>query len=154
MATATTLQLLDSVAGDGTTSLGITPSNRRQIEMFISSAAIVAGDAVSFDTRKADGDKTLYVLKASTGAVTSKCFVGIALDTATAAEEKVRVCIAGFCEANIKAGECASAGLNLMIETTGLLQDYAAGSVLQNSCISCEARRADGKAKVIVFKQF
>ena len=154
MARATYLQSLDATYEDGT-SRGVTPSNRRQTEIFIASAPIVAGDAVSFDTSKtADGDKALYVLPASTGAQTSKCFVGIALEAAAAAGDQIRVCVAGVCDANIKAGECASPGINLMIETGGEMQDYAAGSVLQNACISCEARQADGKATVIVFKQF
>ena len=43
-----------------------------------------------------------------------------------------------------------------MVSTGGDLVDYAAGSVLQNACISCEALGATtaGKASVIVFKQF
>ena len=153
MASATYLQSLDATYEDGT-SRGVTPSNRRQTEIFIASAPIVAGDAVSFDTSQtADGDKTLYVLPADTGAQTSKCFVGIALEAA-AAGDQIRVCVAGVCDANIKAGESATPGINLMIETGGEMQDYDAGSVLQNACISCEARQTDGKATVIVFKQF
>ena len=86
MAGSTLLQSLDSTYEDGT-SRGVTPSNRRQIEYFIPSAPISIGDAVSFDTSQAaDGDKTLFVLPADTGALTSRIFVGIALDAAVVAD--------------------------------------------------------------------
>ena len=159
MAGSTLLQSLDSTYEDGT-SRGVTPSNRRQIEYFIPSAPISIGDAVSFDTSQtADGDKTLFVLPADTGTLTSRIFVGIALDAAVVADvaagNAIRVCISGICVANISAANCANEGINLMINTGGDLQDYAPASVLQNACMSCEARDGvTGKATVVVFKSF
>ena len=156
MATSTLLQYLQADDGDGVALTG-SPSHRRQVERFIASAAIAEGDAVSFDTSKAaDSQKTLYVVSASTGATTSKCFIGIALDAATAAGDEINVVISGLAIANVAAGNAASAGVPLMISTGGDLVDYSAGSVLQNAAISCEALGATtaGKASVIVFKQF
>ena len=155
MATSTLLQYLQADDGDGVALTG-SPSHRRQVERFIASAAIAEGDAVSFDTSKsADSQKTLYVVSASTGAITSKCFIGVALETAAAGDE-INVVISGLAIANVAAGNAASAGVPLMISTGGDFVDYSAGSVLQNAAISCEALAATtaGKASVIVFKQF
>ena len=64
MATNTLLQYLQSDDGSGV-ALGITPSNRRQVERFIASGTIAAGDIVCLDiTKTADGDKSLFVTKA------------------------------------------------------------------------------------------
>ena len=85
MATNTLLQSLNDSANQAT----IDSSNRRQVETYLASAAIAAGDAVCFDASKTNAsDKALYVLKASTNAQTSKCFVGIALEAAAAAGEQ------------------------------------------------------------------
>ena len=154
MATSTLLQYLQADDGDGVALTG-SPSHRRQVERFIASAAIAEGDAVSFDTSKtADSQKTLYVVSADTGAATSKCFIGVALETAAAGDE-INVVISGLAIANLASGG-ATAGVPLMISTGGDFVDYSAGSVLQNAAISCEALAATtaGKASVIVFKQF
>ena len=154
MATNTLLQSLNDSANQAT----IDSSNRRQVETYLASAAIAAGDAVCFDASKTNAsDKALYVLKASTNAATSKCFVGIAIEAAAAAGDRIKVCISGICIANITAANAASAGVNLMISShpaAGELADYSAGSVLQNVGISCEARDGDGQATVMIFKQF
>ena len=154
MATNTLLQYLQADDGNGVALTG-SPSHRRQVERFIASSAIAEGDAVSFDTSKtADSQKTLFVLPASTGAQTSKCFVGVALNAAEANEE-LNVVISGLAIANLASGG-ASAGVPLMISTGGDFVDYDPASVLQNAAITCEARGATtaGKASVIVFKQF
>ena len=155
MATNTLLQYLQADDGNGVALTG-SPSHRRQVERFIASSAIAEGDAVSFDTSKtADSQKTLFVVPADTGAQTSKCFVGVALNAA-AANEELNVVISGLAIANVASGNAASACVPLMISTGGDFVDYSAGSVLQNAAIACEARSATtaGKASVIVFKQF
>jgi hypothetical protein len=48
MATSTLIQYLDTTAADGV-DIGLGVSNRRQVETFISSEAIVAGDVVALD---------------------------------------------------------------------------------------------------------
>ena len=155
MATSTLLQYLEPTDGDGVALVG-DPSNRRQVERFIATTAVAEGDAVSFDTSKtADSQKTLYVVPADTGAATSKCFVGVALEAAAAGEE-LNVVISGLAIANVAAGNAASAGVTLMISTGGDFVDYANSSVLQLCAIACEALSAttSGKASVVVFKQF
>ena len=155
MATSTLLQYLEPTDGDGVALVG-DPSNRRQVERFIATTAVAEGDAVSFDTSKtADSQKTLYVVPADTGAATSKCFVGVALEAAAAGEELNGV-ISGLAIANVAAGNAASAGVTLMISTGGDFVDYANSSVLQLCAIACEARGATtaGQASVVVFKQF
>ena len=64
MATNTILQSLNTSAeGAGTGS-----SARRQIETYIASGAIAAGDLVCFDiTKTNDSDKCLHIVKADTG---------------------------------------------------------------------------------------
>ena len=154
MATSTLLQYMQPTDGDGVAIVG-DPSNRRQVERFIATTAVAEGDAVSFDTSKtADSQKTLYVVPADTGAPTSKCFVGVALEAAAAGEE-LNVVIAGLAIANLASGG-ATAGVTLMISTSGDFVDYADSSVLQLCAITCEARSATtaGQASVIVFKQF
>ena len=99
MATQNLLQRLDSAAD--TTGSSINASNRRIEEVFIAAEAISANDAVSLDAAQAsESDKALYVMKTDTGTATDTFFVGIALESA-AIGEAVRVCIRGFCEANV-----------------------------------------------------
>ena len=99
MASATYLQSLDSVYEDGT-SRGITPSNRRQTETFLASAAIAANDLVALDFTTvgySDGDKALYIRKALDSEI-SQVAVGFALNAATAAGDRVEVTISGIHE--------------------------------------------------------
>ena len=153
MATNTLIQKLygkdESGVGEGEAS----QSNRRQIETFIASAAIVAGDAVAFDlSQTSDGLKTMRVLKADTDAATSKCFVGVALEAAAAEGDRVDVCIAGICTALIGSG--GGVGVPLMIGSDGgKFVDYSAGSV-QSIAAHCASAVSGGEATVIVHKQF
>ncbi len=152
MATSTLLQLLDSTYGDGTTAIGKSASNRRQTEIFIASEAITKRSAVAFDMSKtADGDKTLYVVKATANVTADTSFVGIALEAAAAAGDTITVCIAGVCESNTLA---SAQGKALTISNTaGELADYGAGSLFPIAAIACEAH-SGSKATVIVIKQF
>jgi hypothetical protein len=149
MATSELIQYL----GTGS---GVSTSHRRTEETFLASAAITAGDAVSFDLSKtADGDKTLYVIKADTDTATAKCFVGIALETQATVGGKIKVCIAGICDANVAAA-VAGAGEALVIGATGgRLDVYAAASLLPIAAISCEDDSAVANvATVFVLRQF
>ena len=84
MATSTLLQYLQSTDGNGD-ALGVTPSNRRQVERFIASSAIAENDLVALDFSKtADGEKALYIIKAN-DALISQVAIGFALNAATAA---------------------------------------------------------------------
>lgn len=148
MATSELIQYL-------TAGVGTSTGHRRTEETFLASAAITAGDAVSFDFAKtADGDKTLYVIKSNTGTATAKCFVGIALETQATVGGKIRVCTAGICEATVDGGTLAAAGEALVIGgTAGRLDVYAAASILPIAAISCEADTAN-VATVFVIRSF
>ena len=113
MATTDIIQYTQAAAGADVMS-------RRSVQTFIASAGIAARDAVAYDFSQAvDGDKALYVLKSDTGTATSKCFAGIALDTA-AAGEKVRVVVRGIAEANVD-GATAAGSIMQVGSTAGRL---------------------------------
>ena len=80
---------------------GGTITARRETRRFLAKEAIALGDWVAWDiSQAADGDKFLYVHKASTGANRKACF-GVAIDSADA-EGIVEVCIAGPVHALVK----------------------------------------------------
>jgi hypothetical protein len=108
-------------------------------------------DAVAFDmSQTADSDKTLFVVRTDTDAQETKCFVGVALESATSGNP-VRVCIGGICDLNCTA---SAAGVTLMISNTGgRAIDFAPPTVLQRIAVSCEAHSGN-RATVIVLKQF
>lgn len=148
MATSDLVQYLSAGAG-------VAAGHRRTVETFLASAAIVSGDAVSFDfAQSADGDKCLYVIKSATGTATAKCFVGIALESQATVGGLIRVCTAGICEATVDGGTLAAAGEALVIGATGgRLDVYAAASILPIAAISCETDTAN-VATVCVLRQF
>ncbi len=95
MATSTLVQFL----GDGITSptgAGADTSNRRQVETFISGAAIIKGDVVMLDTSKTGADRVLYIKQCANVATGNPLAVGVALNAAAAAGEQVRVVVAGY----------------------------------------------------------
>ncbi len=89
MATSTLLQYLQADDGSGT-ALGVSPSNRRQVERYVASAAIAKNDLVAFDFAKStDGEIALTVRKADSGSAASICAVGFALEAAAAAGDEL-----------------------------------------------------------------
>jgi len=165
MATNTLLQYLEGTGEDAfgnSVSLGSKLSNRRQIETFIADEAIVSGDAVSFDmSETADGDKVLKVVKADSGTATDTCCIGIAITAAGAAGDKIDVCLAGPCEANVAATTVA--GSLLQISATAGRLDPRTVAVNEGGAatfnlfpIVAIATEADtgNVATVIVYKQF
>ena len=98
MATSTLLQKLDILDSDGN-AYGVNTSNRRQIEWFIADAAIGLGDSVTFDAVDSGGAEcTIKVIESPA----NKSTIGVALDAAAAAGDKIRVCLAGICEAQVE----------------------------------------------------
>lgn len=154
MATSTLVQFL--AEGEGTDT-----SARRQVQTFIAAEAIAANDAVSLDLSQAiDGDKSLKVVKADTGTTTDRCFVGIAL-AGVASGERVDVCIAGICEANVN-GSTAAGSILQIGSTAGQLDvrtvavDEGGSATFNLYPIAAIASEADtgNVATVFVFKQF
>ncbi len=118
MASQNLLQRLD-VAAD-TTGSSANASDRRIEEVFIAAEAITLGDAVSLDmSQTADSDKALKVVKADTGTATDKLCIGVALASVSAGDS-LRVCIRGFCEANV-AGATVAGDLLQIGSTAGQL---------------------------------
>jgi hypothetical protein len=152
MATNTLLQYLQSTDGDGV-ALGITSSNRRQVERFIASSAIAANDLVALDFSKtADGDKALYIIKADDSLI-SQVAIGFALNAATDAGDEVNVTIAGIHEsANVHSS--VAAGDRLIISpVAGQAEVIAATDTSPIVAVAVEADTAN-VATVFVLKQF
>lgn len=152
MATNTLLQYLQADDGSGV-ALGVTPSNRRQVERFIASSAISAGDIVALDISKtADGDKSLFVVKADTSAGATTLTIGVALEDA-AANEDLNVVIRGFVkDANVATGGAIGDRI-VGSSTAGRATQYAASS--SQAILGYQLAAASGnKADVFVIKQF
>lgn len=116
MATNTLIQYLEATDSSGT-AYSTATSNRRQVETFIAAEGIVARDAVSLDlSQAADGTKALKIVKAIVGTTTARCFVGVALNSASAGGT-VDVVVQGICEANVDGA--TAAGSILQIGATG-----------------------------------
>jgi len=166
MATSTLIQNLDSTAFESSTTVPgsytvISPkgvSHRLQTEVFLASATVAKGDAVAFDLNKtADGDKTLYVIKADTDVATSTCVVGIVLSSAETdgsltAESKILVLISGVASASVDGATVA--GSNLTVgATAGQLAVASAAATYPIVAIAVEADTAN-VAKVLFINQF
>jgi len=152
MATNTLLQYLQADDGSGV-ALGVTPSNRRQVERFIASSAISAGDIVALDISKtADGDKSLFVVKADTSAGATTLTIGVALEDA-ATNEDLNVVIRGFVkDANVATGGAIGDRI-IGSSTAGRATQYAASS--SQAILGYQLAAASGnKADVFVIKQF
>ena len=95
MATSTLIQFLaEGSAGD--------TSNRRQVETFLASGTIAAGDWVQFDSAKSGADALLFVKEAATvGTKGNAAAFGVALEGAAAGEQVRAVVAASSCLANI-----------------------------------------------------
>ena len=157
MATSTLIQFL----GDGITSptgVGAGTSNRRQVETFISGAAIVAGDVVMLDTSKTGADRALYVKQATVVATGNPLAVGVALNAAAAAGEQVRVVVAGYVADVDCAGGTILIGAALSAGKTaaGEVQTAAASDTAGLFAVALEAKGATtaNKVAIHIFKRF
>lgn len=98
------------------------------VETFLCSAAIAKGDFVALDTDKTHQHRVQYVEQAGTNAAGNGLVIGVALDTTTAADQKVRVCVRGYCEGvNVHTSTAAGSGL-VVAGTAGRGDVYAAGT--------------------------
>jgi len=151
MATNDMLQYLEPAASGGLASA----SNRQQVETFLAGGAIAAGDWVMFDTSKTGPDRVLYVIEAPVvGTHGNGACVGVALGAA-AADENVRVVVAGYAATASVGG--ATVINNLLvgpIGTPGMAEPFIAGSTESPPVgFALEADTAN-VAAVWVFKKF
>jgi hypothetical protein len=157
MATSTLVQFL----GDGITSptgAGADTSNRRQVETFISGAAIAAGDVVMLDTSKTGADRALYIKQCANVATGNPLAVGVALNAAAAAGEQVRVVVSGYVADVDCAGGTILIGAALSAGKTaaGEVNTAAAGDTAGLFAVALEAKGATtaNKVAIHIFKRF
>jgi hypothetical protein len=152
MATSTLVQFLETEANGANAG----DSNRTQSETFLSGAAISQGDWVTLDTSKTGSDRCLYVIEAA-GVVTvgNPGVIGVALEAATAADQKIKVCVGGFCKvAKVASATVAGSALIGPIGTAGEAAIEAPGTTTGAVCgIGLEADTAN-IASVMVVKRF
>jgi len=158
MATSTLIQYLEterygSLPGAGVEAVGPESMNRRQIETFIASGAITAGQTVVLNILEtADGDKAIHVVPSNTGSDDTTCFVGVAITDASAAGDKVDVCVRGVCEATVKTA-AAKGKLLYITSTAGVLDDVPGTAPATDSspvAVALELRGA-GTGLITVF---
>lgn len=140
MATSTLVQYLNTttnLATGGTTQVGVTPSNRRQVETFLTRTAITKGQLVAVDVSQMATDAT-GGLTAVTGitadfnsATVQKIVVGVALEavtgTATSPQE-IQVVVRGPVGSVPLVTVGCAVGDPLVLDTAG-----AAGSCMVNT---------------------
>ena len=135
-------------------------SNRNQIEIFVASEAISAGDLVSLDLAKANNGLRLLCVKVADA--TDACPVGVAV-AAAAENDKVEVTIKGIVEeAKVKADVVnVAVGDGLYCNTAGKLHAEKVaegGSATFNTkvaaAVALEASSADGTSRVYIIKNF
>ncbi len=155
MATNTLLQRLDPSAS--TTGSSTAASNRRQIEEFLSSAAIAAGDVVGLDNTKTGPDRVLYVKQAAAVTHGNALAIGVALDSVAGAEERVRVVVAGYVEGvNCTASAVASGAPVTAGAAAGQVRDALNSDLAGAFGVALEAKGATtaNKAAIHIFKRF
>jgi len=140
MATSTLVQYLNTttnLAAGGTTQVGVSPSNRRQVETFLTRTAITAGQLVAVDvtqmaTDASGGLTATTVLTADFNSATvQKIVVGVALQSVTgtaASPQEIQVVVRGPVGAVPLATVGCGVGDPLVLDTAG-----AAGSCMVNT---------------------
>lgn len=156
MATSTNIQYLVATGKDelGATVSLKTPSNRRQIETFLSGGAITAGDWVMFDTAATDAARVLTVVQAAFAATGQPLTVGVALNAATAAGQNVDVVVDGYVEgANVANGVATGVALGI-IAVAGRAQLNVPGALGPPCGVTLEASIVTNTCDVWVIKNF
>lgn len=156
MATSTNIQYLVATGKDelGATVSLKTPSNRRQIETFLSGGAITAGDWVMFDTAATDAARVLTVVQAAFAGTGQPLTVGVALNAATAAGQNVDVVVDGYVEgANVANGVATGVALGI-IAVAGRAQLNVPGALGPPCGVTLEASVALNTCDVWVIKNF
>jgi len=152
MATSTLLQSLDLTDSSGA-AIGVTPSNRRQIETYISGGTIAAGDLVAFDFSQAsDGEVAGTVIAADSTSTNSIAVVGFALNAASTGD-KVDVTVAGIhVSANVNAAVAKGDRLSISA-VAGQADTYVNSDTVPVIGYALEDDTAN-VASVMVIKQF
>lgn len=161
MATNTTIQYLETQAVNefgATIDLGASPSDRRQIETFLTVGTIVAGDWVAFDTTQTGAARVVYAVQSGVVATGNGLTVGVALTGgvgAAGAPVKVDVVVSGYvATANVDTATVGAAGI--VLEAAGAVAGRAqaadAGSF--TACGVSLAAAVGNVGPVWVYKKF
>ena len=165
MATATTLQSLNTDADFGGVSAAAS-SNRRQVEIFLAQETLVVGDWVAFDfAATADSDVTLGIFKADGNSTPVRTPFGVVLRSAEptgtlTSGSRIEVVTAGVCDAltDDAAGAGIALGTILKIgSTAGVAQTASAGSAQPVCGVLAETvapAAGQGLRRVVVRKSF
>jgi len=151
MATSTLVQFLE--AGEPASVM-----NRRQVETFLTTATIAAGDWVAFDTGKTGADKALHVI--ATPAVAGRGnVVGVALAAATGTASipaTVEVVVGGYvAAAKVVAGTAQHASLTTDGAAAGTAITYATGTHTGTGpCGVALTAEAGGFSEAYVYSKF
>ena len=151
MATNNLLQRMDPASL--TTGSSNDTSNRRQIERFIASEAIAAGDVVAFDTSKTGPDRVLYVTKAELITNGNGLAIGAA-DTAAGANEELNVVIAGYAEVKPHNTVLIKNMLPAGGTSIGTVDGRVAGDISPAFGIALAGRTGPGLVRAWIYKQF
>lgn len=124
-------------------------SIRSERETFLASAAIAAGDWVSFDLAKTTTDQVLYV-KTGVATALGAAVCGVAL-AAAAAGERVVVVTSGYASAKVTGSTAEGSPLSVdTTDGTGTLAD-ASNAIICGQALNAES---GGLAPCWVFKRF
>jgi len=138
--------------------LDATPSAplQRQVRTFYASEAIAVGQFLAFDASKSDTVVPTYVkLLDLNGDANAFLFVGVALEAAAAAGDKVRVCTAGYVADAVTTGTVAAKEGLAASNTAGSAQavpDQAGSGVWTHLIgVALEADGGDNKQNVWIY---
>ena len=126
--------------------------SRRTVETFLAGAAIAAGDWVALDISGAsDSARAIQVVQATTAANGNALVIGVALEAAAAAGDKIEVVTRGYVEgANVTAATAAGAAL-VVDATAGRADAIVAADIAPPCGVTLEAAGGGNTADVYVF---
>lgn len=125
--------------------------SRRTVETFLAGAAIVAGDWVALDTGEAGSARAIQVVQATTATNGNALVVGVALEAAAAAGDKIEVVTRGYVEgANVTAA--TAAGAALVVDATAGRADATVAADIAPPCgVTLEVAGGGNTADVYVY---
>ena len=125
--------------------------SRRTVETFLAGAAIVAGDWVALDISESDSARAIQVVQATTAAGGNSLVIGVALEAAAAAGDKIEVVTRGYVEgANVTAA--TAAGASLVVDATAGRADAAVAADIAPPCgVTLEVAGGSNTADVYVY---
>lgn len=129
------LQYLETTSEDVFGNVIDIPSalDRRTEQVFLAGGAIAQGQWVALDTLAADSARAITVVQAANVAGGNGLVVGVAIEAAAAAGDKVKVVTRGYVEGASVTGGTA-AGTPLVVDTTPGRADARAGADTAGPC--------------------